>query len=379
MSQNRDIYIDNAAGTPLDSEVFSAMEPWLHFSGNASATHAAGQRARAAIDAARRQVADVLSASYQEVVFTSGGTESVNLAILGAARQKGGGHIIVSAIEHSAVLGAATQLEREGFAVTRIGVDADGLVRVEEVVAAIQDDTILVSVMTANNEIGTIQPIADIVRAVKGQREDILVHTDACQAAGAMDITLQALGSPDMLTLNGSKIYGPQGVGVLYVKQGIQLQPLQFGGSQEFYFRPGTENVAAMVGMGEALKQAEHIWYSEAKRLVELRNSFITQVISTIPGAELNGHSENRLPNNANIFFPGIDADSVLFELSQQGIYASRGSACTSGLVDPSHVLLAIGRSKEEALQSIRFTLGRSTTKEDCERIIDSLKRIILR
>ncbi len=370
------IYLDHAATTPVDPEVFSAMEPWFTEGyGNPSAKYLSGFDARRAIDDARDVLAEILSCSGQEIIFTAGGTESVNLAVLGVARKKGEGNIVVTAIEHSAVLESARQLGKEGFDIREVPVGVSGIVDIADILAVIDEKTILVSVMLANNEIGTIQPVADIVTAVKEKNATVLVHTDACQATGELSLSVKDLGV-DLLTLNASKIYGPKGVGALYVRSGVSLQPLQFGGDQEQRLRPGTENTPGIVGFAKAVQLAVDR-RSEIKNIRILRNRLIDGLLQKIPDANINGDREVRLANNANIFIPEIDGEVLLLHLDAAGIEVSLGSACAAGSLDPSHVLLAIGLNKENARRSLRFTLGRSTTEEDIDQTIEILDTIV--
>ncbi|PIW36906.1 MAG: cysteine desulfurase NifS [Candidatus Kerfeldbacteria bacterium CG15_BIG_FIL_POST_REV_8_21_14_020_45_12] len=371
------IYLDHAATTPVREEVAAAMLSWqaVEF-GNPSSQYSLGYSARQALDDARAQVAAALGCSPQEVVFTGGGTESANLAVLGSARFIGQGSVVTTAIEHAAVLDSCQQLEREGFTRKIVKVPKNGIVDAHSVAAMVDESTVLVSVMLANNEIGTIQPVSKIVQAVKAKNPKTLVHTDACQATGSLSINVDELGV-DLLTLNSSKIYGPKGVGALYVKRGVKLQPLMFGGDQEQSLRPGTENVSGIVGFGLAVELAVAERETESERLSKLRDELIDELIQKIPGAELNGAREPRLPNNINIFFPNIDGEALLVYLNQAGVAASLGSACAAGSLDPSHVLLALGYSKADARRSLRLTLGRATTSQQIDRVIKIVVDII--
>ena len=379
----RTVYLDHAAATPLDPRAFEAMRPFLTQTyGNPSSFHSAGKEAKDALDAARSSLATILGARADEILFTSGGTESDNLAILGVCRALGKGHIVTSAIEHQAVMEAVGHLEKkEGFEVTYVPVDKHGLVDPEAVVKAIRPDTILVSIMYANNEIGTIEPIAEIGNAIQKMRQaagskSTLFHTDACQAAGALDLTVEKL-HVDLLTLNGSKIYGPKGVGLLYVRRGIKLQPLLFGGSQEKGIRPGTENVVGIVGLATALTLAQAEAKTETARLIPLRDKLISGILKSIPKTRLNGHPTERLPNNVNISIMDIEGEAMILYLDARGVYASTGSACTSASLDPSHVILALGMPYEVAHGSVRFTLGRSTSEADIDYVLEVLPPLV--
>ncbi|MFH1426142.1 MAG: cysteine desulfurase family protein [Candidatus Kerfeldbacteria bacterium] len=371
------IYLDHSATTPMDPEVFAAMEPFLKNEyGNPSAQYALGHEARKAIDNARSIVAGVLNCSLQEVIFTAGGTESDNLAILGAAREFGAGKVVTTNIEHSAVLHTCEMLREEGFTVEVVAVENNGILDVDVLKQAVDDSTVLVSVMMANNEIGTIQPVAEAVQAVREKSDKALFHTDACQAPDALHIDVKKLGV-DLLTINGSKIYGPKGTGALYVKQGVKLKPIMYGGHQEQALRPGTENVAGIVGFAKALELAQARRKQDSKQMTALRDKLIDGILAAADGAELNGDRDRRLPKNANIFLPGVDGEALLMYCDQEGIQVSLGSACSAGSVEPSHVLLAIGRSKTEARQSLRLTLGRTTTEQEIDTVLDILPAII--
>lgn len=377
----REVYVDHAAAAPIDTRVAANMQEFLGAAGNPSSFHTKGKVLRDAIDAVRAQVASVIGARPDEVIFTSGGTESDNLAILGTARQyaEKGKHIISVKSEHEAVLEALNQLEKEGFEVTLLDPDAFGAVSADQVIAALRDNTILVSVMLANNEIGTINPIAEIGRALNSnKRENLfpLFHTDACQAIGSMEVNIDAL-HVDMLTLNAAKIYGPKGIGALYTHRGVKLKSLQYGGSQEKRIRPGTENLLGIIGLGEAIRLAEEEREAYVPRVTALRDKLIAGIQERIPKVRLNGHRENRLPNNVNISFMDIEGEALLLYLDAAGIYASTGSACTSASLDPSHVILSLGVPYEVAHGSIRFSLGRSTTEEDIDYILEQLPPLV--
>ncbi|MCC6037953.1 MAG: cysteine desulfurase NifS [Armatimonadetes bacterium] len=378
MTEER-IYLDYAATTPLDPRVLEAMMPYMteHF-GNPNSIHSFGREARRAIDEAREKIAQLLNCQPSEIVFTSGGTESDNLALRGVAeayRHKGN-HIVTTAIEHHAVLRTCKALEDMGFFVTYLPVDEHGLVSPEQVAEAVNERTILVSVMHANNEIGTIEPIAEIVRAVKEKRPDTIVHTDAVQTVGHIPVDIQELGV-DLLSFSAHKFYGPKGIGGLFVRKGVRLVPQITGGGQERNRRSGTENVAAIVGMAKALELAVEEMPTELPRLQTLRDELITGVLSRIPETRLNGHPTLRLPHNANFSFRGIEGEALLLQLDLNGIAASSGSACSSGSLEPSHVLLALGLDYELAIGSLRITLGRFTTREHILRLLDLLPKVV--
>lgn len=379
------VYLDHAATTPLDPGVLKAMEPFFKdVYGNPSSFHSEGKKAKDALDAAREHVASLLHVRADELLFTSCGTESDNLAILGYARanKDKGKHLITTAFEHHAVLEPMMHLEKkEGFEVTYLKPDKDGLIDPKQVQEALREDTLLVSVMYANNEIGTIQPISDIGNVVQKFREEknlphVKFHTDACQASGYLDVNVEKL-HVDMLTLNGSKMYGPKGVGLLYVKRGIKLQPLQFGGAQERGLRAGTENVPAIIGFSQALARAQASRVFETQRLEVLRDKLIEGIQARISKVRVNGSREKRLPNNVNISFMDIEGEALLLYLDAAGIFASTGSACTSASLDPSHVILSLGLPYEVAHGSIRFSLGHATTEEDIDYVIETLPPLV--
>jgi cysteine desulfurase len=382
---NRDIYLDHAATTPLDPQVQAAMLPFIEEEyGNPSSFHMRGKVVRDAIDEARSKIASIIGARPDEVIFTSGGTESDNLAILGIARKhkESGKHIISVKSEHEAVLESLEHLEKkEGFEVTLLTPDKGGTVSAEDVVNALRDDTILVTVMYANNEIGTINPIGKIGAAIESRRKEKksaypLFHTDACQATGALDLDIKKL-HVDLMTMTASKIYGPKGVGALYLRRALKIQPLQFGGSQEAMKRPGTENVIGIIGFAEAMKIASEKKEEENARQSALRDKLIAGIEERVPKVRLNGDRESRLPNNVNISFMDIEGEALLLYLDAAGIYASTGSACTSASLDPSHVILALGLPYEVAHGSIRFTLGRGTTDEDIDYVLDTIPSLV--
>lgn len=371
------IYLDHASTTPMRPEVLEAMVPFMREQyGNPSSIYKMGREARTALDGARDKVATLLGADAREIIFTAGGSEADNLAIKGAAfaRRERGNHIIVSAIEHPAVLETSRQLEKHGFEVTYLPVDAQGLVDPHALVAAITPETILVSIMHANNEIGTIQPISEIGRLLR--EKSILFHTDAVQTAGHIPVNVQDLGV-DLLSLSAHKFYGPKGAGALYVRRGVRLEPLINGGGQERQRRAGTENVAGIVGLATALGLAVAEMDSVDRRLRLLQNRLIEGVMEVIPHTRLNGHRTQRVPNNVSFCFEFIEGESLLLNLDMQGIAASSGSACTSGSLEPSHVLLALGLPHEIAHGSLRLTLGRDTTEAEIDRVIDVLPGIV--
>ncbi len=373
------IYLDYAATTPLDPRVLEAMMPYLteHF-GNPNSLHTFGRVARKAVDEAREQIAALLHCHPSELVFTSGGTESINLALRGvaAAYRDKGNHIVTTAIEHHAVLHTCKALEEQGFVVTYLPVDEHGLVTPEQVAEAVTGRTILVSVMHANNEIGTIEPIAEIAQAVKEKRPEVLVHTDAVQTVGHIPVDISELGV-DLLSFAAHKFYGPKGVGGLFVRRGTKLVPQLTGGGQERNRRSGTENVAGIVGMAKALALAVEEMPTELPRLQALRDELIAGVLARIPESRLNGHPTQRLPHNAHFCFRGVESETLLLQLDWHGIAASSGSACSSGSLEPSHVLLALGLPYDWVLGSLRLTLGRFTTREDIQRVLEVLPNLV--
>ena len=379
------IYMDHAGTTPLDPRVLEAMLPVLseHF-GNPSSVHTVGQEAKRVLDDAREKVARILGCRMSEVVFTSGGTEADNAAIKGvaAALQGTGNHIVTSAIEHHAVLHTCQYLENMGFEVTYLPVDSYGLVDPDDVARAITDRTILVSIMYANNEIGTIEPISEIAALVKAQavamERTIVVHTDAVQAAGFLDLNLSTLGV-DMLSLSSHKFYGPKGVGILCVRRGTPFLSQQLGGGQERERRSGTENIPGIVGTAVALEIAESEKEYASQHCRVLGEKIIQGIKERIPDAHLNGHPTMRLPNNVNFSFEQVEGEPVLLGLDMAGIAASSGSACSSGSLEPSHVLLALGQSADLARGSLRLTLGKHNTVEEVEYLLSVLADLIQR
>lgn len=371
------IYADNAATTKMSRAAIDAMLPCMEADfGNPSSLYSLGQRAKEILEQARADVASVINAEPREIFFTSGGSEADNQAIRSAAelgRRTGKTHIISTAFEHHAVLHTLKKLEKEGFTVTLLDVHEDGLVRVEELEAAIRDDTCLVTVMFANNEIGTIQPIREIGRICRAH--GVLFHTDAVQAMGHLPIDVQA-DNIDLLSASAHKFHGPKGTGFLYARKGIRLTNLIEGGAQERGKRAGTENVPAIVGMAAALKESAANMEKNAAHMSTLRDRLI-QGIGAIPHSALNGDAVKRLPGNVNFCFEGIEGESLLLLLDDRGISASSGSACTSGSLDPSHVLLAIGRVHDVAHGSLRLSIGEDTTEEEADYIIQNVKEVV--
>ena len=370
------IYMDNAATTPVSPAVLDKMLPYFcECYGNANSIHSTGRDAKKALEAARRQVATALNCNPQEVYFTSGGSESDNWALKGTAfaNRKKGNHIITSAIEHHAILHTCEWLEKQGFEVTYVPVDEYGLVNPADVEAAITDKTILISIMAANNEIGTIEPIEEIAKIAHAHH--VLFHTDAVQAIGAIPIDVQAIGC-DMLSLSGHKFHGPKGVGALYIKQGTRIENFLHGGAQERGRRATTENVAGIVGMGEAIEIATANIPEKAAHISALRDRLIDG-LTALPYVRLNGHRTKRLPGNVNVSVRFIEGEALLLRLDLAGVAASSGSACTSGSLDPSHVLLAIGLPHEIAHGSLRLSLSDNTTQEEVDYVLSVLPGII--
>lgn len=371
------IYLDNAATTATKPEVLEAMLPYFtQVYGNPSSIHGAGREARRAVEKARSQVAAALGADKGEIYFTAGGSEADNWAIKGAAfaHRSKGNHIITSSIEHHAVLHTCQWLEKQGFEVTYLPVDEDGLVNPADVEKAITDQTVLVSVMMANNEIGTVEPIAEI--AAIAHAHGVLMHTDAVQAVGAIPVDVKALGV-DMLSLSGHKFYGPKGVGALFIKKGVRIDTFMHGGAQERARRAGTEYLPGIVGLGKAIELATGDIEGHAERLVALRDRLIDGILKEIPYARLNGHRTKRLPGNVNVSIQYIEGEALLLRLDLAGIEGSSGSACTSGSLDPSHVLLAIGLPHEIAHGSLRLTLGDFNTEADVDAVLEKLPQIV--
>ncbi len=372
----RRIYLDNAATTAVSPDVMAAMLPYFtEVYGNASSIHGFGREAKRAIENARRQVMKALNAAApQEIYFTAGGSESDNWAIKGAALAHPGGHIITTAIEHHAVLHTCQWLEKQGFTVTYLPVDAYGRVTAAQVEKALQEDTILVSVMAANNEVGTIQPIAEIGKLCR--ERGVLFHTDAVQAVGAIPIDVQAMNI-DLLSLSAHKLHGPKGVGALYVRKGVKIDNLIHGGAQERGFRAGTENLPGIVGLGKAIEIAHANLAENAARVAELRDYLISGLMARVPDARLNGHPTERLPGNANLSFDKVEGEALLLRLDLVGVAGSSGSACTSGTLDPSHVLMALGLTQAQANGALRLTIGTDTTREEIDAVLDVLPPIV--
>lgn len=375
------VYLDHNATTPLDPRVREAMLPWLgEYFGNPSSIHALGRRARAALDDARERLAKLLGARANEVIFTSGGTEADNLALLGVARanRHRGRHILTTCIEHHAVLHAAEHLQkREGFDVTFLPVNRNCLLEPDDVRRAIRDDTILVSVMTANNETGTIQPVTEIAEHCR--ERGVYFHTDAVQALGKIPVNMREL-SADLLSISAHKFYGPKGVGALMVESGVRLEPLSLGGAQEMEKRAGTENVAGILGMVAAAELAVAGIAAEGPRQRELTEKLWSGLAARVTGAHRNGHPEWRVPNTLNVSFSGgIDGEALLISLDLAGIAVSSGSACIVGTMQPSHVLRAMGLSEELARASVRFSSGKDTTEEDVAYVLEALPPIVAR
>ena len=373
------IYLDNAATTKVNKKVLESMMPYFsEIYCNPSAAYSFATKGRIAIEEARNYAAKLIGASDMEIYFTSGGSESDNWAIKAVAESFSdkGKHIITTKIEHHAVLHTCEYLERHGFDITYLNVDSDGKVRLVELKKSIREDTILISVMTANNEIGTIQPVAEIGKIA--HEKGILFHTDAVQAYGHIPINVDEMNI-DLLSASGHKFNGPKGVGIMYIRKGVKIRSFIHGGSQERGRRAGTYNVPGIAGLGTAAKLAMENMAKRAEKEKELRDYFIDRISAEIPYTVLNGHREDRLPNNINFCFRFVEGESVLIMLDQAGICASSGSACTSGAIDPSHVLRAIGLSDEMAHESLRLTLSYENTKEEIDTVVGELKRIVER
>lgn len=386
--KKRSIYLDYAASTPVDHRAFFKMRRFLSSDfGNPGSIHNSGLVAMRALDTARKETAMVLGAKHSEIVFTSGGTESDNMAILGVAnffKRVGRGkrlHLITTKTEHHAVLKPFKFLELNGFDITYLPVSKRGVVDPQKVKEALKDNTVLVSIMYANNETGSIQPIREIGNVIRKKRGDLaypVFHTDACQAPGYLSLQVSNLGV-DLMTLCGSKTYGPKGSGILYVKSGTPIDPIMFGGEQEGGLRSGTQNVPACVGFGEAIKIADGMRKKESERISRLRNIFWEKLKLEINDIELNGDLNLRLPNNLNVFFPGISGEQIVVEMDMNGVMVSSGSACSSREEAPSHVLVAMYGSKDRAESSVRFTLGRGTIRQDIDKTVKILKEIVVR
>jgi cysteine desulfurase len=376
------VYLDHNATTPVEPDVLQAMLPYLSGEfGNAASIHTFGQRARAAVETAREQVAALIGARPQEIVFTSGGTEADNHAIFGVAQALSGAsgaagtapvhkHIITTSIEHEAVLNTCQAFERRGVEVSYLPVDRDGLVSLDQMRQAIRKETVLITVMQANNELGTVQPLAEIGRLAA--ESDVYFHTDAVQSAGKLPIDVNVLRL-DLLALSAHKFYGPKGVGALYIRGGTRLQQLLYGGHHQRGFRPGTENVAGIVGLGKAAEIAGRSLTDDAARISGLRDQLEQGLLSRVPHAQANGARAPRTPNTANITFPGIEGEALVIALDLKGLACSTGAACSSGAVEPSHVLTAIGLTADEARASLRFSLGRHTTAADIQFALEAV------
>jgi len=379
MEEKREVYLDHAATTPVREEVLAEMLPYFSEKyGNASSIYKLGRESRKAVDNARDKIAAAINAAPAEIYFTSSGTEADNWALKGIAyaHKKNGNHIITSSIEHPAVLNTCKYLEKEGFEVTYLPVDQDGLVSADAVRAAIKDNTILISVMFANNEIGTIQPIKEI--GAIAREKGVIFHTDAVQALGSVKIDVQEL-NVDLLSMSAHKVYGPKGVGALYIRKGVSIANFLHGGQQERGKRASTENIPGIVGFGKAVELASMELEEYAARLTRLRDRLIKEVEEKIPYVKLNGHRTQRLPGNVNFSFQYIEGESLLLMLDMKGIYGSSGSACSSGSLDPSHVLMAIGLPHEIAHGSLRLTFGRENTDSDIDYVMQELPAIVQR
>ena len=369
--------MDHSATSPVDPEVFEAMKPYfVEQFGNASTLYSLGRYARKSMENARAQVSSLIMAKTEEIIFTSGGTESDNIAIKGTAyRLKDkGNHIITSSIEHPAVEETCKYLEKNGFEVTYLPVYEEGIVKVSDLEDAITDKTILITIMHANNEIGTIQPIAEIGKIAREKK--IYFHTDAVQTVGKIPVNVEEL-NVDMLSLSAHKVYGPKGIGALYVKKGVKLEPIVHGGGHERGLRPGTENVSGIVGLGKACELAEKKLLDNAKYITNLRDKLIKGVLNSVEQSYLNGHPIKRLSNNINFRFAGIEGESLVLHLDSKGIAGSTGSACSSKKLEPSHVLTAIGLKEVDAHGSLRLTLGKENTEEDIEHTIKSIQEVV--
>lgn len=373
------VYLDHSATTPVRPEVAKVvLEYMTEKFGNPSTLYSFGQEAKKAVERARSQVANLIKAEPDEIIFTSGGTEGDNLAILGIAHAyaEKGTHLITSAVEHHAVLDTCRSLEKQGFRLTILPVDEDGRVSVAELEKALSPETILISIMHVNNEVGTIQPVEEIGKIAR--ERGIVFHIDGVQSVGKIPVDTEAIGA-DVLTGSGHKIYGPKGTGFLYLRKGVKLFPLVWGGGQEKAYRPGTENVSGIVGLGLAAELAGQEMATEMPRLAALRNRLINALHENVADTKLNGPTVGRVPINANLRFPGVEGKALLQALDLKGICASSGSACTAGSVNPSHVLLAMGLSKEEAGSSLRLTLGRDNTEEQIAYVIEQLSLLVER
>jgi cysteine desulfurase len=378
-SQTRRIYLDHNATTPVHPEVFEAMLPYYKNKfGNASSIHSFGREAKVALEESREKVAKFINASAQEIYFTSGGTESDNLAIKGTvfANRKKGKHIITSKIEHHAVLESCKFLEKEGFEVTYLPVDKYGFVDLDDLKKAIRKDIILVSIMHVNNEVGTIQPLEELCKITK--EKGTYFHTDAVQSVGKMPVDVQKL-NVDMLSMSGHKIYGPKGVGAVYIRKGTRMASWSHGGSHERSRRAGTENVPGIVGLAKAVELAQRDMEQQSQQMKNLTEAFYEKVTQAIPDVILNGHQEKRIPNTLNLSFKAVEGESIILSLDLKGVAVASGSACTSGTLEPSHVLSAMGISPEIAQGAIRFSFGRENTMADVDYLVEILPEIVSR
>lgn len=377
----RQVYMDYSATTPVKQEVLETMSPYFteHY-GNPSSLYTIGQESKAAISNARRQVASIIGADEKEIYFTACGTESDNWAIFGTAdAKKGKGkHIITSKIEHHAVLYSCQQLEKQGYDVTYLDVEPDGTINPQALKAALRDDTVMVSIMMVNNEVGTIEPIKEFCSVTKAFNKEIIFHTDAVQGLGNVSIDVKELGI-DLMSMSAHKIYGPKGVGGFFIRKGLRITNYLHGGAQENRHRAGTENIAGIVGFGKAAELAEKNLDEHIRHCSELRDYFIEQVLKNIPNTEVNGNMEHRHPGNASITFNYIEGESILLLLDAKGIYVSTGSACSSTSLTPSHVLTALGVPVERIHGTVRFSIGDFTTKEDLDYVLDELKPVVTR
>lgn len=372
-------YMDHSATSPVDPEVLEAMLPYFTSNfGNASTLYALGREARVSMENARKQVASLIGADPAEIYFTSGGTESDNIAIKGTASrlQKKGNHIITSVIEHPAVQETCKYLEKNGYSVTYLPVGEEGVVKVSDVAGAITDETILITIMYANNEIGTIQPIAEIGKLAR--EKGIIFHTDAVQTVGKIPVNVEDL-NVDLLSISAHKLHGPKGIGALYIHKGVRVDPLLLGGGHERGIRPGTENIPGIVGLGKACQIAEENLDANLEYITSLRDKLIKGILEEIEASYINGHHTKRLPNNANFRFSSIEGESLVLQLDTKGIAASTGSACSSKKLEPSHVLMAIGLDEVDAHGSLRISLGKENTEEDIDYTIRAIKEVVER
>ena len=369
------IYLDNAASTPVHEQVLQEMIPYLQDQfGNPSSIHKYGRFSQRAIQNARKQIANLINADPNEILITSGGTESNNTALFGISQAKKGNHIIISSIEHDAILEPCKILEKQGFEITRIPVNEDGLVNPQDIANSISQKTCLVSIMYANNEVGTIQPIEEISKIC--HQKNIPFHTDAVQAVGKVEVDVKKLGI-DMLSISSHKINGPKGVGALYIKNGIEISPFIYGGGQEHGMRSGTENVASIVGFGKACQLAKENAENNISHLKNLQKKLVTMVLDEIPHVSLNGHKDLRIPNNAHFTFLGVNGEDLIIKLDENGIAASTGSACSVHVQKESHVLKAMGFSHDQITGSLRLTVGIFNTESEIEKTVEILKKVV--